>query len=719
MAQATSQPANKDSSRCMDGLAYNNAAWLISRTKAKPNHAKPRRGNTTPALVPVPLEPSTNQFRTIDSVMAELWFPRPDSDVWSMTDLRIVKHTADQDKPNVMYVLYVQPEDRENFDDDCRKHYSPMLLVKHTHDHLVSFTSQDLGNIKRFVYEWLDPTLIESDDLYAGHSLASARLRTAVNCPCTPLSVVYTTRLRLDTVDHLCPPMSSSSLVNAVLFQPELFRLVVAYADIHDYFTWRYTCRAMHLACEDILYMDFRHELSFWCPHSAISEVIKHIEHQDTIVVGAAALAVLRLHTLGPLSNLQLVCPWAAMESWTAFARELEWVQCGRTSNEDVEVVRFMSTKDTLATIQGVKSVSPVQYVVQAPESALFTFIDSKGVHCGYPVVTLDNVTFSLRKNTLGYRLGWDSIVVGPAIPYHSLGPYRGNNRGNESVDPFHPVLFPVPSMSFLEICLTPNILLSILLRLPFLDWISLSNTCLAAHNGAQTSFECLFESRLSNFVRYDHLHHFIGLLHYSDSVIVGALPLAMLGLTTWGPDKELIVHSPLATKWRWQRRFGWRLTSELEVREEGGVHTIQNFCYEEASTRFPRAARSLTEPKIQTAKIKLIYTDGPRVLALLCKAPETALFTFMSSTVLCTAYPRTTLKRRTLCANLSLDGYMAGAECLTQFSPIAFLPDGYDIARKWTDSHCLSFRYTPFVPDIVAMGGNIYWDLSGTGANR
>ncbi|THU98170.1 hypothetical protein K435DRAFT_856899 [Dendrothele bispora CBS 962.96] len=501
--------------------------------------------------------------------------------------------------------------------------------------------------------------------------------------------------------------MSRSSLVTAVLFQPELFRLVVAYADIHDYLSWRYTCRAMHHACEDILHMDFRNEMCFWCPdRSAVSMLTKQMEQLETIVVGAAALALLRLHTPGPMSTLHLLCSWADMDQWTALATQFGWMQCARTSNEHLEVIRLISTKGTIITIQGVKSGSPIEFLTQAPESAHFTFVSSRGVFCGYPNLTLDNVTFPLRENAQGYHLGWDcltsfrydDILLTLRVDCFNLDRSWSDRQSlripwtqKDSLLPSHRLT----NMSFLEICYLPNVLLRILERLPFRDWISVSNTCQAAHNDVQTCFECLFETRIADFVRYDDLHKFIGLLHYSDSVIVGSLPLAMLRLTPWAPGKELIVYSPLGTKGIWQRRFGWRLISELAVGEEGGIHTVQSYSFEE------------------TANIKLIYTAGPRVLGPLAKASETALFTFMSSTNICTAYPLLTLEHRTVCANISLDGYTAGAECLTRFTPIASLPEKYAGPRKWNDSQCLSFRYTPFTSDFVTMGGDDNWELT------
>ncbi|THU79411.1 hypothetical protein K435DRAFT_810737 [Dendrothele bispora CBS 962.96] len=127
------------------------------------------RPDSPPTLVPFPVEPSTTTFHGVDSAMAEIWFPRPSSDVWTMKEHRMSK-TDDEESPAVSYTLYIQSYDREEFEEAGRTHASAMLLIKHTSQGLLSFTINELGGLKRFVYEWLDPTLEESSDIYAGHS---------------------------------------------------------------------------------------------------------------------------------------------------------------------------------------------------------------------------------------------------------------------------------------------------------------------------------------------------------------------------------------------------------------------------------------------------------------------------------------------------------------------------------------------------------------------
>ncbi|THU98180.1 hypothetical protein K435DRAFT_856905 [Dendrothele bispora CBS 962.96] len=162
-------PASDETSEALtDDMCMFKEAW-IHRTGLRYSLAVLMRPDTPPCLVPLPLEPYAPTFTSVDSVMSELWIPRPTSDVWSMEKLRVSK-SFDVDGKRVIFTLYVHPYDRTSFNSFTRNHTSPMLLFKHTPQGMLSFTPQDLDTVKRIVYEWLDPTLEDSDDMYAGHS---------------------------------------------------------------------------------------------------------------------------------------------------------------------------------------------------------------------------------------------------------------------------------------------------------------------------------------------------------------------------------------------------------------------------------------------------------------------------------------------------------------------------------------------------------------------
>ncbi|THU75716.1 hypothetical protein K435DRAFT_880291 [Dendrothele bispora CBS 962.96] len=169
----------------------------------------------------------------------------------------------------------------------------------------------------------------------------------------------------------------------SVLFQPELFSQIVAHANLHDFLAW--------------------HRVS-------VAALRKKMTEEDTVAVGAVALSLLRLHTLNPLSNLHLVCPIASVKTWWTLANGLGWRWCGKTDGEGLKVIRFVTTKRTMVTLTGVYSISPVHFVSDAAESALVTFVSGSGVYCGYPTLTFNKVTFSVREIELGFRIGWNCL---------------------------------------------------------------------------------------------------------------------------------------------------------------------------------------------------------------------------------------------------------------------------------------------------------------------
>ncbi|THV00104.1 hypothetical protein K435DRAFT_855069 [Dendrothele bispora CBS 962.96] len=197
----------------------------------------------------------------------------------------------------------------------------------------------------------------------------------------------------------------------SVLFQPELFAQIVAHANLHDFLAWRSTCKATREACADFLSNDLSTYLNFWCPDRvSVAALRKKITEEDTVAVGAVALALLRLHTLKPLSNLHLVCPITSVKTWWNFANGLGWQWCGKTEGEGLKAVRFVTTKKTMVTLTGVYSDSPIHFVSDAAESALVTFVSGSGVYCGYPNLTFNKVTFSVREIKLGFRIGWNCL---------------------------------------------------------------------------------------------------------------------------------------------------------------------------------------------------------------------------------------------------------------------------------------------------------------------
>ncbi|THU82228.1 hypothetical protein K435DRAFT_872529 [Dendrothele bispora CBS 962.96] len=199
--------------------------------------------------------------------------------------------------------------------------------------------------------------------------------------------------------------------IRAVLFRPELFRLVASHACISDFLAWHATCKTTRAACKDILSMDFLDKLFFWCPDRYGAALLKEqMKDTSTVAMGAVALAVLRLTTLNTMSSLHLVCPLPAMKLWDKFADSLGWSWCGRTANEEVEVIRFVTTKNTIVTLTAVGSMSPIRLVASSAESALFTFVCEDGVSCGYPLLTFNNVTFSVQDVEVGFRVRWNGL---------------------------------------------------------------------------------------------------------------------------------------------------------------------------------------------------------------------------------------------------------------------------------------------------------------------
>ncbi|THU89713.1 hypothetical protein K435DRAFT_913635 [Dendrothele bispora CBS 962.96] len=154
-------PSSQETIDCnTDEYCNYKIAW-ISSLRMSTFQAILLRPNHYPNLVPVFIEPSETSYRTIDSVAVEQWFARTGGEVWSLKNHRLIRTDVDTSAPNVTYTLFVSPRDSVHFD---RYHEHAMLLVKHTDDALLSFVRNDLDDIKRYVYEWLDPTIADSDN---------------------------------------------------------------------------------------------------------------------------------------------------------------------------------------------------------------------------------------------------------------------------------------------------------------------------------------------------------------------------------------------------------------------------------------------------------------------------------------------------------------------------------------------------------------------------
>ncbi|THU88623.1 hypothetical protein K435DRAFT_866095 [Dendrothele bispora CBS 962.96] len=500
--------------------------------------------------------------------------------------------------------------------------------------------------------------------------------------------------------------MDTPQPVRDVLFRPELFRLVASHASLSEFLAWHATCRPIRSACEDILLMDFRKLLLFWCPDQfSASRFWDQMSITGSVAIGSIALAVLRLTTLNEMSNLHLVCPLPAMESWLGLAEDLGWMWCGKSGDFGVTVVRFVTSANTVVTFTGVDWCSPIRFVANSPESALITFVSSDGKWIR---------VFALAGNAC------QVFVMTKSFSIHALGVLRRSDRGpTDGLSIFGgrerrssgmkkpPGLFLlfviatpvwplkrhsricVDTMSILSLCDTPSLLHQVLCYLPFQSWIHLSNTNSTLDLCVRNCFFVDMCTRLLEFIPEDRISKFLALLRKTNSVIAGSLPLAMLRVLPWGPGMELIIYCPVESKERWSGRFHWLLSSESTAKAGSGLHS--------------------------NGVIKLVFVNGPHVLNVLAKAPESALSTFLSATSLVTAYPRMTLNRQSLCLVITRDGHDIGGECLVGFSPVAFrqrMPSGYAGVRRWNDDLSMVFPWSGYLSDHSVLGGDFSWEL-------
>ncbi|THU94375.1 hypothetical protein K435DRAFT_798995 [Dendrothele bispora CBS 962.96] len=202
--------------------------------------------------------------------------------------------------------------------------------------------------------------------------------------------------------------------------------------------------------------------------------------------------------------------------------------------------------------------------------------------------------------------------------------------------------------------------------------------------------------------VSKQHVPRFFSLLTETNAVVVGALPLTMLGLLSWDPSKELVVYCPIQEKRKWVRRFGWRLYAEKKGSDsENGIDCMQQFLSTSGNT------------------INMVYVRGPRVLDVLARAPETALSTCLTGSTLVVAYPLMTLNRQTFTVVMTGGGHVVGGECLDDFVPVALadrMPRGYVGVRSWGDELCMRFEYGMSWPaDLSPLIAGFTWDLSAT----
>ncbi|THV00040.1 hypothetical protein K435DRAFT_855142 [Dendrothele bispora CBS 962.96] len=485
--------------------------------------------------------------------------------------------------------------------------------------------------------------------------------------------------------------MDSAEVAHSVLFCPELFRLIVTHAGFVDFLAWYATCTTMRATCKDLLLMDFRDLLEFWCANrSDVEALMQQMEASDTVAIGAVALAVLRVQTLNAMSALHLVAPLQALYTWTIVAKRLGWVRCGKSGDRSHRIMRFVSCKNTLITLTIVKSRSALKFVPEGPETALVNFVCPSGVFCGYPSLTFHKVTFALQNLENGFRVGWNCL--------------RGFRYDDAFVESQFGCLAEPRSWSdnrSFSLCWSDRRRVQVLKLLPFQDWKAVGFTSRFAQMAVRNCFFEVMHARLLAYIPEQNIPRFFSLLTDTNAVVVGALPLAMLGLLSWDPSMELIVYCPIEARRRWLHRFQWRLCAETNGNDEDGVHSMQQFRSTSGNT------------------VIVVYVHGPRVLDVLAKAPETALSTCLTGSTLLVAYPLMTLNRRTFTVVMTRGGHVAGSECLDDFVPVALadrMPRCYAGARSWSDDLCMRFEYGMFWPtDLTPLSGGFTWNLSAT----
>ncbi|THU78058.1 hypothetical protein K435DRAFT_877060 [Dendrothele bispora CBS 962.96] len=509
--------------------------------------------------------------------------------------------------------------------------------------------------------------------------------------------------------------MYSAGLAHSVLFCPELFRLIVAHGDFFDFLAWYATCSTMQTACGALLLMDFRDLLVFWCANrSDVSSLMQQMDATETVAIGAVALAVLRLQSLNPLSALHLVAPLESIFTWTIVAGRLGWIRCGRSGSSNLRMIWFVTCKNTLITLTFVKSRSAVEFVPKGPETALVNFVCPSGVFCGYPSLTFNKVTFALQDNENGFRVGWDCLrgfrydgafvesKFGCLAKPRSWSDNRSFSLCWSDGNGVHCLPVVVMIMSLLRICDDPSLFLNVLMLLPFKTWISIAFTNRYVQMAVRNCFCHLMHTRLLAYMPEERVPPFFTLLTETNAVVVGALPLAMLGLLSWDPSKELVIYCPIEEKRKWVRRFRWKLFADKKGGDSvNGIDSLQQF-------RSPSGGT-----------VNIVYVQGPRVLDVLAKAPETALSTCLTGSTLVVAYPLMTLNRQTFTVVMTRGGHVIGGECLDDFVPIALadrMPRRYVGVRSWGDGLCMRFEYGMSWPaDLNPLSGGFTWDLSAT----
>ncbi|THU97339.1 hypothetical protein K435DRAFT_857738 [Dendrothele bispora CBS 962.96] len=253
---------------------------------------------------------------------------------------------------------------------------------------------------------------------------------------------------------------------------------------------------------------------------------------------------------------------------------------------------------------------------------------------------------------------------------------------------------------------------------LPFRDWIAVGFTRRYVQMAVRNCFFELMHTRLLACILEERVPRFFSLLTDTNAVVVSALPLAMLGLLSWDPSKELGVYCPIEAKRRWVRRFQWKLCGETKGGEENGINSMQQFrstlaCGSGASLMLILAHCNF---HWQGNTANMVHVRGPHVLDVLAKAPETALSTCLTGSTLVVAYPLMTLNRQTFTTVMARGGHVIGGECLDDFVPVALadrMPRGYAGVRSWNDGLCMRFEYGVSWPaGLTPLSGGFTWNL-------
>ncbi|THV00044.1 hypothetical protein K435DRAFT_855147 [Dendrothele bispora CBS 962.96] len=368
----------------------------------------------------------------------------------------------------------------------------------------------------------------------------------------------------------------------------------------------------------------------------AVASLVNRMGTLGTVAIDAVALAVLRLHTLGPNSHLHLVCSLIDLDSWASFAMGLGWVCIGDEGSDSFRMNRFVTTKNTVVVFTAVDNVSPVQYVTDAPESALITFVGGDGVFCGYPSLTLNNVTFPLQEVELGFRIGWDCLST---FRYDDL----------------------------------------------FLQSRIKCSACKRSWSDNQ-SFSFLWSGDRTA-PDEDATWTVSVLKPLGACVNVSTLYLRESTITAPIAPHVAVSRLDKSIKHLSSNTFG---RPEMFFRSS----SFPSSGISPAQTNPPVSFHPTLYELRNSGLVASLHAQSVNLGSWI---PSTALATFLSAAFVGIAYPRLTLNHTTYNLLTSHNGRTIGGECLTDFVPVFFaddMPKDYTSARKWGDRLCLLFTW-------------------------